>query len=327
MDTQLVIVTGMSGAGKSSTAKGLARQCRLNGIPHRWLEEETRNHPITAGEFGGGGLREEADLDHQIPGMLTRWEQLVRRIRRSRRMYIIEGVYYQNIIRYFYVADYPPAKIAAYYDALMERLAPVRPLVVFLRRADVRATLESMYPTRGPRWQRAILDHPEEYRYITNRGLQGDEGVYAMWQAYQDLAEGLFERIPGRKVRIDTSGGDWEGYLEHLTSLLGLQYHQPEIIPVADPLRYCGRYEVKIGDQSHSFAVRFDGAALYVQAFLDYMKLHPLGGDRFTISSFPIELIFLKNRAGQVYAVRAKGEYDWDIMGHVLRRSDPSEGE
>ncbi len=99
MDTQLVIVTGMSGAGKSSTAKGLARQCRLNGIPHCWLEEETRNHPITTGEFGGGGLREQAELDRQIPAMLIRWEHLVRRIRRSHRLYILEGVFFQNIIR------------------------------------------------------------------------------------------------------------------------------------------------------------------------------------------------------------------------------------
>lgn len=90
-------------------------------------------------------------------------------------------------------------------------------------------------------------------------------------------------------------------------------------------MSYCGRYEVKIGDQHQAFAVRFDGASLYVQAFLDYMKLHPLGGDRFTISSFPIELIFLRNRAGQVYAVRTKGEYDWDIVGQVLRRVGPAE--
>lgn len=326
IDTKLIVITGMSGAGKSTTAQGLACQYQLNRVRYRWLHEEIKNHPIRDGEFGMGSLCNEEDLEGNMQDMFRRWERLISRILTSRRVYIMEGVLYDNILRYFYESHCSPEKIAWYYDELMKRLAPAQPVVVHLCRANIRATLEAMYQMRGQWWQNLILNM-DQNQYCRDHGLAGEDGVYAMWQAYQDTAHKMFQSWSGKKIEIDTTAGEWESYMERLTQFLGIDYH-PLVEPaVAEPEKYCGRYAIQLDDKPHTLDIKFDGTSLYCQAFWEYMKLLPLGGNRFSISSFPVRLTFLENPRGGVEAVRFRGPYDWEIMGKTLPRVMPAEGQ
>ena len=325
VDTKLIVITGMSGAGKSTTAQSLACQYQRNHIHYRWLHEEIKNHPIREGEFSIGSLGNEEDVERNIRDMFQRWERLIRRIVASDRVYIMEGVLYDNILRYFYESHSSLEKIAWYYDELMKRLAPAQPVVVHLCRANVRATLEAMYELRGPWWKNIILNM-DQNQYCKDHGLAGEEGVYAMWQAYQDTAQKMFQRWSGKKIAIDTTAGTWESYMECLTQFLGIDYQPPAQPAVAEPGRYCGRYELRLEDQLHTLDIKFDGASLYCQSFWTYMKLLPLGDNQFTILSFPVRLTFLENPTGSVEAVRVRGPYDWEIMGKTLLKVMPAEG-
>jgi len=317
LDTKLIIITGMSGAGKSTTAQSLACQYQRNHIRYCWLHEETKNHPIRDGEFSIGSLCSEEDLESNIQDMFQRWERLLQRISTSGRVFIMEGVLYDNILRYFYESHSSLEKITWYYDELMKRLAPAQPVVVHLCRANVRATLETLYQMRGQWWKNLILNM-DQNQYCRDHGLAGEEGVYAMWQAYQDTARKMFARWSGKKIQIDTTAGAWESYMQRLTQFLEIDY-QPLAQPaVAEPEKYCGQYEIRFEDQLHTLDIKFDGTSLYCQAFWPYMKLLPLGGNRFIISSFPVKLTFLENPTGGVEAVRVRGSYDWEIMGKTL---------
>jgi putative protein kinase ArgK-like GTPase of G3E family len=44
VDTKLIAITGVSGAGKSTTAQNLACQYQLNHLRYRWLHEEINSH-------------------------------------------------------------------------------------------------------------------------------------------------------------------------------------------------------------------------------------------------------------------------------------------
>jgi thymidylate kinase len=324
-DTKLIVITGMSGSGKSTTAQNLACQYQCNHIRHRWLHEEIKHHPIRAGEFSIGSLCNQADLERNLQDMFQRWERLVGRILTSGRVYIMEGVLYDNILRYFYDSHESVEKIAWYYDELMKRLAPARPVVVHLLRANVQETLESLYPLRGEWWKDIILNM-DQNQYCKDHGLAGETGVYAMWQAYQDTAQEMFERWSGKKIAIDTSRGEWESHMESLTQFLGIDYHRVTYPAIAEPEKYCGIYQIRLGEQLHTLAIKFDGTHLYCQAFWPYMKLLHLEGNRFIFSSFPVRLTFLEDPSGLIEGVRVRGNYDWEIMGHTLPRIDPAAG-
>ncbi len=322
IDTKLILIDGMSGAGKSTTTQNLARQYRLNGIRCHWLHEEVRNHPIRDGEFTLGSLVAEEDYRRNIQEMYRRWEHLAKRILRSKSVYLMEGVLTSNIIRYFFECDYPPEKILAYYEGLFRRLAPVRPVVVHLYRPNVRATLESIYEQRGKWWKKLILSGGNLQRYLTKHGLSGEEGVYTMWEHYQALSEAAVQCFSGPKITIDTSGRQWDSYIEQLTTYLGLRYYPPEVIPVKHPEQYCGQYTVQVEEQTHSIDVCYDGMRLYVKSWWPYTPLLALGNSRFEFSSFPIKLAFRKDKTGRVDSVDVSGIYDWEIVGTRMKKID-----
>jgi hypothetical protein len=319
MDHRLIIVTGMSGAGKSTISKSIAHQIGLNGIRQRWLHEEMRGHPIRDGEFTAAPLNPPGNMERNIQDMFQRWDRLVRRILRAKSVYVMEGVLFDNIIRYFFVANTPAARILRYYEELGRHIQPANPVVVFLDRSDPRATLEANYPLRGSWWKNVILSS-SDYRYIADRGMEGEEGVYRMYQEYASLSNASFQRMACKKIRIDTQAGEWEIYRQRITRFLGLDYIDlPEKI-VENPEQYCGVYTELTGDQRETIEINYDGKSLYCKAFWPYMKLIPLGRSRFEFASFPVNLAFIRGESGNIVKVKASGNYDWDITGKTLYR-------
>lgn len=319
-DTRLIIITGISGAGKSNTAQNLARQYRMNGVRHVWMHEEIRRHPIRVGEFTAAPLETEADFEINIRDYFRRWDRFIKRILRSKSIYVMEGMLTENIIRYFYPGNYPEEKILAFYDELFDRLAPVCPMPVLLYRPNLVETLEAMFRLRGDWWQNLILHGSDWDRYKAAHGLEGDQGVYTMWERYQALSKVIVQRYPGLKMIIDTSAMNWNSYIEQITLALGLKYYPPVAVPVREPQQYCGRYEVDVGGQTEAIDVCYDGTRLYVKSWWPMMPLLPLGGSRFEFASFPIKLSFRKNSVGQVEAVDVTGIYDWEIVGTTMQK-------
>jgi len=320
IDTRLILVTGISGSGKSTTTRSLARQLHLNGIRCHWLHEEIRRHPIRDGEFTLGPLETEADYQRNIQDMYRRWGRMLGRILRSKSVYIMEGVLTDNIIRYFFEGDYPPEKIMEYYDGLFQLLAPVRPALVQLYRPNVRATLEGIYPLRGQWWKDLILSGINNKRYMLNRGLSGDAGVYAMWEDYQALSNVCIRRYNGPKITMDTSDGTWEQITKKITYFLGLDFLPPVVLTIDNPEQYCGRYTVEVEGKIHSIEVCFDGFRLFVKSWWPVMPLETLGQNRFEFISFPIRLTFQRDATGRVDSLDATGTYDWEIVGTHMQR-------
>jgi tRNA uridine 5-carbamoylmethylation protein Kti12 len=69
IETKLIIVTGMSGTGKSTTARYISDLLNHNQIKHTYLHEECEKHPIRSDEFKIGNLKNREDLQKNIEHM------------------------------------------------------------------------------------------------------------------------------------------------------------------------------------------------------------------------------------------------------------------
>lgn len=319
-DTKLIIVSGASGTGKSTTSQKLAQQYQKNGIKHLWLHEEIKDHPIREEEFSIGNLYSEEGMDKNILHMYNLWESLVDKIEKSDKIYLMEGCLYQNIIRYFFPCNYPIEKITQFYDSIMKIIEKLNPTIVFLYRSDMRESFEKAFKVRGERWKNIILNKDNNGLYFTKHKYEGDDSIYAMEVNYQEIANEMFKRYQGNKIKIDTADELWENHMENITQFLGLEYNHEETMEIEYPLdKYCGKYSIRVNEYDHVLVIKSDSENenLYCQtSWWENMKLIPLGNNEFQMLSFPIKLSFQFHNDKK--AMHVTGVYDWSIMGETM---------
>jgi hypothetical protein len=315
-NTRLIFVAGMSGAGKSTTAQRISNQLNKNNVKHQWLHEEITNHPIRHEEFSYGDLHIEEDMDINCDIMVKKWEKLAETILASDSVYVMEGCLYQSIIRYFIDTPYPEEKITAFYDRVMNAIAPTNPVLIFLRPQDVRGALKNVFPIRGDWWRDLILNC-EGDGYFKRHPFEGEESVYKMWEHYQALSDIQFACYNGWKIKIDTTSGDWISHLKAIMELIELPYIDETSSWIPESLdNYIGEYSITLRGQTHNIQIFHETGQLYCRAFWPYMKLIPKEKEVFEIASFPIEFHF--KQLDKKMVIQVSGNYDWDIVGHTL---------
>ena len=204
---KLIIVTGMSGSGKSTTAQNIAKLTNKAEIPYKWYHEEMKDHPIrwaNGGEFKVANLKTEEGMQKNIEDLFNRWETFVSAIQKEGGTHIMEGCLYQNIIRYFFTGGYPDHLVLEFYDRLMQLLAPVNPHILFLYSRNVKETLQKAFETRGENWEKLIMT-PDGESYFNENPYVDDNSIYQMWEDYRDLSNSAFERFKGKKLRFRKS--------------------------------------------------------------------------------------------------------------------------
>lgn len=317
LSSKLVIVTGMSGTGKSSTSQQLAKQYEFNSIPHRWIHEEIEDHPIRRkGEFTVDSLETEEGMAQNVVEMYARWKALADEIEQSGLVYIMEGCFYQSIIRYFFASCYSEEQIKHYYSHVLQILHKLNPTIVFLYRSDVKASFQKAFQVRGEQWQKLILDWEGE-GYFKRNPYQGDDSIFAMWEKYQQLSDEHFDQYQGNKIKLLTADGQWNKHIKELTEFMELTYVPIETPSGSNPEQYAGAYSIELGGQQRLLTFKVVDGALYGQtSWWSNMALIPLGNHEFEVLSFPIKYTFHLDE-GKTCVTVTEG-YGWGLSGQTL---------
>ena len=314
---KLIIVSGMSGAGKSTTSQGIARLYRQNGIHNHWYHEEMEEHPIrwaNGGEFKAGDLKTEEGMTLNIEDMFERWSRFLDNISAIGGIHVMEGCLYQNIIRYFFSGGYSKEKVIIYYNKLMEILDRVDTRIIFLYSKDVRATLEKAFEVRGENWKQLILD-PGDDEYFQIHGYDGDCSVFAMWEDYRNLSDKVFSRYNGSKlkVEVDKTIRQWDVHMRKIAEFLDLKYFEREETELRDKSRYCGRLYNSEGKKLSLSVSCVNDQLFFNTSWFKYIKMVSIGQDQFELSAFPTILSY-RFESG-IKRVEISGNYGWDING------------
>jgi hypothetical protein len=319
-ETRLIIVSGMSGVGKSTTTQRLATLCKMNDIDYKWYHEEMDEHPIRwadGGEFQAGPLNTREGMKVNIEDVFQRWSKLIKKIKMQGGLHLMEGCLYQSIIRYFFSSPLSRQEIIDYYLELMKLLAPVNPHIIFLYRPNVKESFEKAFKIRGDRWKNIILDSKDD-PYFKTHAYVGDESVYGMEADYQGLAHHIFNLYEGPKIDIDTSKELWDDYLKAISDFLALDYHPIKTKTVSNLSKYCGKYAFKNdNNEPQSIDVIQEDNHLYARfSWFKYVKMNLNDNDMFELAAFPI---YFKYRFddSDTY-IEVSGNYGWDIIGKTL---------
>ena len=200
LNTKLILIEGLPGAGKSTTTSRLGMALQESGIPCEWFLEDDDPHPISCLDFEIKGLPQK---------MIPLWKEFVDRNLDRPSVTILESRLWQNTSLYMLMSETGMNEILDYNHRLEQVLTPLSPALIYLDQPDVPAALHRMAAARGEPWVRATLGETLDYPWFSTRRIGDFDGWISFFKAWHEVAGQLYGEWPHHKVEVINPHENW----------------------------------------------------------------------------------------------------------------------
>ncbi len=204
---RLILIEGMIGSGKTTTAGHLADWLLCRGEDVRVFDEGAADHPIRT-------RRVDELLAAPAPGdpgaySAGQWRRLAERCLRDGQTIILESVFLQNSVMPAFIDGAPAAAVTEICAEIQRQAAPAEPFLVYLRSADIAAAVARVHQTRGEPWSSRNVVYVQDCPWARRRNLRGRDAVVQLYQAWEPVASQLYDRYPFGKLVVSDPHHDW----------------------------------------------------------------------------------------------------------------------
>jgi hypothetical protein len=166
---KLIIVEGIPGSGKSTTARFIALQLERNGLKAKLFHESTFQHPILI----------ENDIHHPDTWKntyLENWNHFLEEQMHSDSIFVMESVLFQSPIIHLLHLDVNQDEIIQFINQLYGVLTNMNCSLIYLYQEDPFIGINRMMAARGGEtWLENTYEKYKHDPYYVNRGLTGKE--------------------------------------------------------------------------------------------------------------------------------------------------------
>ena len=261
VQSQLVIIDGMMGTGKSSTADFLAEQLRRNGVEACFVPESDKQLRIKAIDRQNHTVL--LDATSYTLQAERNWREFSRGVPRSS-VCVLDGHLFHGGLDGLLFLDASNAEILDYLKAIFSSIAPLNPVLVHLRYSDVRQGLNQTCTERGRKWTKEQIAWKTGSPFCIARGLSGYSGFLSLYEHYQTVCNTLFKQLEIGKLVVESQDVSWRERLEQILQFLGVNFRSA--------------FESEIGEGN-----------IRIEAETDLVDLKPLSGLREVSGSLSIK--------------------------------------
>jgi hypothetical protein len=219
---RLILIEGMIGAGKSTTAERLAARLTEDGDDVRAFNEFADDHPIRTRHADFLLAAGPAPASAYDAGQ---WNALADRCARGARTVIVESTFLQNSVMPHFVDDAPVGVVKDVFADLAARIAPAAPLLVYLRPTDVADAIRRVHAERGEPWSSRNYAFVSASPWARRRGLVGERAVIELYRAWEQVVDELLTTVESMLI-LDPQR-DWEGVLGRLYAAVSTRRNRP----------------------------------------------------------------------------------------------------
>jgi hypothetical protein len=303
---KLILIDGMTGTGKSTTAQRLCLHLQRQGRAARWIYEHDTAHPIwPPGEQVRMVEAGVLDTDLLMLVLPQRWHALAAECAGSSRATILESSLFQTTVGFLLAMQADEAIITAHVMAVAQVIGGLQPALVYLRQGDAAAGLRATFEDRRlDQYEADLVALLAATPFGRAHGIADFAGLVRFYDKWRELTDALFARLAVAKIAIDVGDSDWPSRERQLTEFLGLPDIGNVPLRIERASRYCGRY----ADPASSDEIVVAGNELGL--YLDDgrpTRLIPACEDRFYIAAIAAEMAFSEEREGRFRRLELSG--------------------
>ncbi len=287
-DRRLILVDGIIGVGKSTTAQWLCRLLSAHGVSAEWHHEQDMEHPV----FEDHALESAARMSPRDclafhRSALEQWHRVAVATGPGRPVVILESSFLQAPIASMHLAGCSHDGIVEHVSETARVLHGVHPLLVFLRPRDVAAGVRRICERRGPEFAAYLLDTIRATPYGEQRAPVESGQVTTFIEELAELCEIAVSRLACEVVTAEVDREPWASIRTRLAGHLAVA--AVELGPESgDVDQLVGRYR----DIEHDQELRVirDGDRLVLHP--SGTRLLPTAPDTYDLEGLSVELMF-----------------------------------
>jgi hypothetical protein len=106
--------------------------------------------------------------------------------------------------------------VTAVFTAIVRQVASAEPFLVYLRPTDIAAAITRTHHTRGQPWSGRNLAFVDNSPWARLRNLRGLGAVIALYQAWENVVNLLYDQYPFGKLMLTDPQQDWPAALTRI---------------------------------------------------------------------------------------------------------------
>lgn len=207
---RLLIIDGIPGSGKTTTATRIYNRLTSQGIRTRCLLEQAENHPLLPPMEQDYALNTDEGADAFIRQLVDRYSQFVEeQLSSSEDISIIESVLFQDIVSVSHLQGMNIAQLQSCTESLQLLLMPLNPHLIYYYHADVEGQWRYICGIRGNEWGPVSFQSDEDF-------VQAGE----VWSASQAFVRAAIDAWPIPKLIIENKDYAWAEYDARIDSFV-----------------------------------------------------------------------------------------------------------
>ncbi|GIN74924.1 hypothetical protein J14TS2_53990 [Bacillus sp. J14TS2] len=225
--TKLIMVEGIPGSGKSTTAQSISKSLDRMGYKHKWWYEEEQGHPVYVYDDNKAMQKIIDDLssgNYQkvIALALKSWNEFVVEVQSSSDIIIVDSCLFGYLTWSLFPFEVPKQEIVQYVKDVERIIKPLNPHIIYFYQSDIGAALEKICTRRGEDTENNFVRAATQSPYGKSKGLIGFKGMVTYWQDYRSIIDQAFQDLECPKIAINNTDGNWSDYTDEIAAFLGI---------------------------------------------------------------------------------------------------------